>query len=84
MGKINITKFKILGERWKDPTYVGDVNRLNKLADDTIDLVNSEPILKNICEMFMYAVSVKAMTDTNFSSEFSSGGNIKRQDSTNR
>lgn len=67
MGKINITKFKILMQRWKDPAYVGDINKLNLLADETINLVNSEPLLKDICEIFMYAVSIKMMNDPDFS-----------------
>ncbi len=67
MGKINITKFKILMQRWKDPAYLGDINKINLLSDETINLVNSEPILKDICEIFMYAVSVKMMNDTNIS-----------------
>ena len=54
-------------ERWRDPTYVGDVNRLNRLADETIALVNSDPLIKDICETFMYAVSVKMMRDQNLS-----------------
>ena len=67
MGKINITKFKILMQRWKDPVYLGDINKLNLLADETINLVNGEPLLKDVCEMFMYAVSVKMMNDPNVS-----------------
>jgi len=65
MGKIDITKFKILMRRWKDPTYLGDINKLGILADETIKLVNNEPFLKDICEMFMYAVSVKMASDQN-------------------
>lgn len=66
MGKINITKFKILMQRWKDPAYVSDINKLDILADETINLVNSEPFLKDICEIFMYAISTKAIKDPNF------------------
>lgn len=65
MGKIDITKFKILMKRWKDPTYLGDINKLSLLADETINLVNNEPLLKDICEMFIYAVSVKMANDQN-------------------
>ena len=76
MGKINVTKFRILMERWRNPTYVGDVNRLNQLADETIALVNSDPLIKDICETFMYAVSVKMMRDQNFpSSNMRESGN---------
>lgn len=63
MPKINITKFKILMERWRSPEYVDNMERLNKLADETIFLVNSEPLIKDICEIFMYAISVKMMSD---------------------
>lgn len=52
-------------QRWKDPVYLGDINKLSLLADETISLVNSEPLLKDICEMFMYAISVKMMNDPN-------------------
>ena len=65
MGKINVTKFKILMERWKNPAYVEDANMLSQLADETIALVNSEPLIKDICEIFMYAVSVKMMREQN-------------------
>jgi hypothetical protein len=65
MGKIDITRFKILMQRWKDPIYLEDINKLSLLADDTINLVNNEPILKDICEMFMYAVSVKMSNTQN-------------------
>ena len=65
MGKINVTKFRILMGRWRDPTYVGDANRLSQLADETIALVNSDHLIKDICEIFMYAVSVKMMNDQN-------------------
>ncbi len=50
-------------ERWKNPVNMEDANILNQLADETIKLVNSEPFIKDICEMFMYAVSVKMMKD---------------------
>ncbi len=65
MTKINITKYKILMEKWKNPVYIGDANKLNQLAEETINQVNSEPLLKDICEIFMYAVSVKMMRDPN-------------------
>lgn len=65
MTKINITKYKILAEKWRDPVYIGDTNRLNQLAEETINQVNSEPLLKDICEIFMYAVSTKMMSDPN-------------------
>lgn len=66
MAKINITKFRILMERWRDPKTTGDINKLNILADETIQAVNSEPLLKSICEIFMYAISCKALQDPNF------------------
>ena len=65
MGRINVTKFRILMERWRNPAYVEDINRLNQLAEETIALVNSDPLIKDICETFMYAVSVKMMRDQN-------------------
>jgi hypothetical protein len=78
MGKIDITKFKILMKRWKDPTYLEDINKLSILADETINLVNNEPLLKDICEMFMYAVSVKMTNDQNISVNSPISGNIRK------
>ncbi len=78
MGKIDITKFKILMRRWKDLAYLGDINKLNILADETINLVNSEPLLKDICEIFMYAVSVKMMNDQNIPANDSISGSIRK------
>lgn len=37
------------------PTYLGDINKLGILADETIKLINNEPFLRYICD----AVSVK-------------------------
>lgn len=62
-------------QKWKDPKHLGDINKLNLLADETINLVNSEPLLKDICEMFMYALSVKMVNDPNTVSGNTVSGN---------
>lgn len=58
----DITRFAALISKWKDPKITGDLNKLNSLADETIQAVNSEPLLKNICEVFLFAVSTKCVT----------------------
>lgn len=52
--------------KWRDPKNTGDINKLNRLADETMQAVNSDPLIKGICEMFLYAASTKAMRDPNF------------------
>lgn len=66
MYSIDITRFKVLINKWRDPKNTGDINKLNHLADETIRAVNSEPLLKSICEIFMYSISCKALQDPNF------------------
>lgn len=68
MQSIDTVKFNALIQRWKDPKNTQDINKLNRLADETIQAVNGEPLLKNICEIFMYSISCKALQDPNFNS----------------
>lgn len=66
MCNINTVRFKILIDKWKNPKNTGDLARLNHLADETIQAVNSEPLIKEITEIFLYAISTKAINDPNF------------------
>jgi len=66
MCNINTVRFKILANKWKDPKNTGDINKLNRLADETMQAVNSDPLIKEICEMFLYAISTKAIRDPSF------------------
>lgn len=66
MCNINIIRFNALINKWKDPKITGDVTKLNRLAEETIQTVNSEPLIKGITEIFLYSISTKAMNDQNF------------------
>ena len=66
MHKIDTVRFKVLINKWKDPKNTGDINKLDHLADETIHVVNSEPLIKDICEIFLYAISTKAVKDPSF------------------
>jgi len=66
MYDINTARFKILINKWRDPKNTGDINKLNRLADETMQAVNSDPLIKEICEIFLFAVSTKAMNDPSF------------------
>lgn len=66
MCNINTVRFKILIDKWKDPKITGDINKLNRLADETVQAVNSDPLINEICNIFLFAVSAKAMNDPSF------------------
>lgn len=66
MYNIDAVRFKTLINKWKDLKNTEDATRLNRLADETIQAINSEPLLKNICEIFMYSISCKALQDPGF------------------
>lgn len=66
MYNIDAAKFKILVNKWKNLKDTEDTAKLNRLADETIRAINSEPLLKNICEIFMYSISCKALQDPGF------------------
>jgi len=68
MCDVNTVRFKVLIEKWKDPKNTGDINKLNRLADETIKTVNSERLIKDICEIFLYAISTKALNDPSYRS----------------
>ena len=63
---IDMVRFKVLINKWRDPKNTGDINKLNRLAGETIQAVNSEPLIKDICEIFLYAISAEAMNDPSF------------------
>ena len=66
MRNIDTVMFEGLIKKWRDPKNTGDINRLNRLADETMQAVNSDPFLKNVCEIFLFAISAKAMSDPSF------------------
>lgn len=66
MCNIDTIKFRMLVLKWKDPKHTSDINKLSSLADVTIEAINKDPLLKDICEIFLYAISTKAMCDPNF------------------
>lgn len=66
MSSINMIRFNILINKWRDPKNTSDVTKLNRLADETMQAINSDPFLKNVCEIFMYSVYAKAVNDPSF------------------
>jgi hypothetical protein len=42
---------------------------MNKLADDTLKMIDSEPLIKEVCQAFLYSVSIQAIKDQNFDTD---------------
>ncbi len=68
MQNIIRAKFDALISKWRNPKNTADVNKLKILADETIKAVESDPFIKNVCDIFLYSVSAKYINDPNFKS----------------
>ncbi len=61
MSDLNIDKLKAILNKWKrSPENNVD---LNKLADETLKVIDEEPLIKDICQAFLCSISIKTMKD---------------------
>ena len=74
---INIGKLRIIADNWRRANIPGSNVDLNKLADDTLRMIDSEPLIKDVCQAFLYSVSIQAIKDPGFDNNGNHGkGNI--------
>ena len=66
MTDININKLRIIANRWREANVPGNNIDINKLADYTLKVIDSDPLIKEICQAFLYSVSINAIKDPNF------------------
>lgn len=66
MPGININKLRTIAGNWRGANVPGSTVDLNKLADDTLKMIDSEPLIKEVCQAFLYSVSIQAIKDQNF------------------
>jgi hypothetical protein len=66
MSEINVKKLKWIAEIWKKANAPGSTININELADDTLKMIDSEPLIKEVCQAFLYSVSIQAIKDQNF------------------
>ena len=66
MPGVNIGKLRIIADNWRRANIPGSTVDLNKLADDTLKMIDSEPLIKEVCQAFLYSVSIQAIKDQNF------------------
>jgi hypothetical protein len=76
MSNINISTLRIIADRWRKANAPGSTVDMNKLADDTLEMIDREPLIKEICQAFLYSVSIQAIKDQNFETDVSK--NINR------
>lgn len=62
---INIGKLRIIVDKWKEADSQGNID-LNKLADYTLKVIDSEPLIKDICNAFLCSISIVAIKDPKF------------------
>jgi hypothetical protein len=73
MSTVNINKLRMIADRWRKATVPGSTVDVNKLADDTLKMIDSEPLIKEVCQAFLYSVSIQAVKDPNFDNTVSMG-----------
>ncbi len=42
------------------------ITDMNKLSDNTLKMIDSGPLAKEVCQAFLYSVSIQAIKDQNF------------------
>jgi len=75
-SSINIGKLKIIIEKWREANVPGNTVDLNKLANYTLKVIESEPLIKEICNAFLCSISIQAIKD--FDNIKKTQKNIKR------
>lgn len=66
---INIGKLRTIADKWREANIPGNNIDLNTLADYTLKTIDGEPLIKEICQAFLYSVSIQAIKDPNFDKE---------------
>lgn len=80
MDKNTANRLRILIQKWKDANTPGNRVDLNRLADETLTVVNSDPFLKEVCDIFLYSIGIKAVNDKRFEEFMSQQQNIIDRD----
>lgn len=66
MPTVNINKLRMISDKWRKANVPGSTVDINKLADETLKMVDSEPLIKEVCQAFLFSISIKAIKDPNF------------------
>jgi hypothetical protein len=66
VNNINISKLRIIIDKWREADTPRSNIDLNKLADYTLKIIDSEPLIKDICNAFLCSLSIRAIKDPNF------------------
>jgi hypothetical protein len=66
MTDININKLRWIAETWRKANSPGSNIDVNKLADDTIKMIDTMPLIKEVCQAFFDSVTIHAIRDKNF------------------
>ncbi len=59
-------KLRTIADNWRRANIPGSNVDFNKLADDTLRMIDDEPLIKEVCQAFLYSVSIQAIKDPNF------------------
>lgn len=63
---VNISKLRIIADKWKEAFVPGNNIDPNKLADFTLKIINEEPLIRDICDAFLWSIAIIAAKDPNF------------------
>lgn len=66
MSNINVNKLRAIADKWRKANAPGSTVDINQLADDTLKMIDTEPLIKEVCQAFLYSVSIQAIKDQNF------------------
>ena len=74
-----IGKLRIIADKWRKANIPGSNVDLNRLADDTLKMIDSEPLIKEVCDAFLYSISIQAINDSDNFTYKAKGGTTKRR-----
>jgi hypothetical protein len=69
MSNIDIKKLRVIADTWRRANSPGSTIDMNELANDTLKMIDTEPLIKEVCQAFLYSVSIQAIKDQSFDSE---------------
>lgn len=74
--EVNVGKLRIIADIWRKANIPGNNVDINKATDDILKIIDSEPLLREVCIAFLYSVSTQARKDPNFDRHGNTAKNV--------
>ncbi len=66
MSDTIMDKMKYLSKKWKEALSPGSNVDPNRLAEETLKVIEREPLIQDVCQAFLFSLSIMRAKDPNF------------------